>query len=386
MPKFSFDQYKSIFNEAIRKYEGNAFFVNLKQQRGLPDFPSDPDTVAIIGIRHEGKKARFREDTADDTIALVRIDSRGNKLVSEYVGTTEPGLFSGGNAMGVFKLSPGFYYFKLGKHHGKNPCLVQDCAVLGERAKEGKDWDETDETTWQITDGSLHIHAGIKNLNHVGNWSAGCTVIAGGWEGKAWADFFGACRKATNFPIPYVLVREADIPELLEAAQSSASAGSNGSNGTQAAAPQTIIDDGGGADSPTPSEADDVSPADEVRASGSGTVGDVAPTTVATPAPAAAPPPAVAPPHTVAQESSGEVVQASTGSSKRTTATIAGVAVAAVAGIKGFLDTNPVTSAIIIIAVVAAVIWLITWYIHVQRDLDKKRMELAADPDKKNVR
>jgi hypothetical protein len=379
MPKFSFEQYKSIFNEAIRKYEGNAFFVSLKQQRGLPDFPSDPDTVAIIGIRHEGKKTHFREDTADDTIALVRIDSRGNKLVSEYVGTTEPGLFSGGNAMGVFKLSPGFYYFKLGKHHGKNPCLVQDCAVLGERAKEGKDWDEADETTWQITDGSLHIHAGIKNLNHVGNWSAGCTVIAGGWEGKAWADFFSACRKATNFPIPYVLVREADIPELLEAAQASAAVGPNGTQA--AAAPQTIIDDGGGADSPTPSESDDVSPADEVRASGSGTVGGVAPPAVAPPPPAVAPPTPAA-----ARESSGEVVQASTGSSKRTTATIAGVAVAAVAGIKGFLDANPVTSALIIIAVVAAVIWLITWYIHVQRDLDKKRMELAADPDKRSVR
>lgn len=380
--KYTFEQYRSIFNEAIRKYEGNAFFANLKQQRGLPDFPSDNDTVAILGIRHEGKKTHFREDTADDTIALVHIDGHGNKLVSEYVGTTEPGLFSGGNAMGVFKLSPGFYYFKLGKHHGVNPCLVQDCAVLGERAKEGKDWDETDEQTWQITDGSLHIHAGVKNVNHVGNWSAGCTVIAGGWEGKAWAEFFSACRKAANFPIPYVLVKEADIPELLAAAQSRAANGSNGSNGTQAAAaPQTIIDDGGGADSPTPSESDDVSPADEARAV-------TPPPTVAPPPPTVAtPPPPVAPPTpAAAQESSGEVVQASTGSSKRTTATIAGVAVAAVAGIKGFLDANPVTSALIIIAVVAAVIWLITWYIHVQRDLDKKRMELAADPDKKNVR
>jgi hypothetical protein len=373
MPKFSFEQYKSIFDEAIRKYEGNAFFVNLKQQRGLPDFPSDPDTVAIIGVRHDGKKTRFREDTADDTIALVRIDSRGNKLVSEYVGTTEPGLFSGGNAMGVFKLSPGFYYFKLGRHHGKNPCLVQDCAVLGERAKEGKDWDEADETTWQITDGSLHIHAGIKNLNHVGNWSAGCTVIAGGWEGKAWAEFFTACRKATNFPIPYVLVREADIPELLEAAQSGAAVGSNGTQA--AAAPQTIIDDGGGADSPTPSESDDVTPP---------------PPAVATPPPAAAPLPRLMPDEsrttTSVPESRAAPVQASTGSTKRTNATIVGIAVAAIAGVKGFTEKDPVMSALIIIAVVAAVIWLITWYIHVQRDLDKKRMELAADPDKRSVR
>src|ERR1043165_2107599 len=131
--KYTFEQYRSIFEEAIRKYEGNKFFANLKQQRGLPDFPSDPDTVAIVGIRHEGKKTRFREDAADDTIALVRIDGRGNKLVSEYVGTTEPGLFSGGNAMGVFKLSPGFYSFKLGKPHGATPRSGRDCPALGER-------------------------------------------------------------------------------------------------------------------------------------------------------------------------------------------------------------------------------------------------------------
>lgn len=381
MPKFSFEQYKSIFDEAIRKYEGNKFFADLKQQRGLPDFPADPGNVAILGIRHEGKKTKFREDTADDTIALLRLDDRGNKLVSEYTGTTEPGLFSGGNAMGVFKLSPGFYYFKLGKHHGTNPCLVQDCAVLGERAKEGKDWDETDETTWQITDGSLHIHAGIKNLNHVGNWSAGCTVIAGGWEGKAWAEFFSACRKATNFPLPYVLVKEADIPELLASAQSRAANGSNGAQ-SAAAAPQIIIDDGGGADAPTPSESDDVSPADGVRAPFAEKVTGVAPP----PPNLAPPPPTSTQPPPAATRESGEVVQASTGSSKRTTATIAGVAVAAVAGVKGFMDANPVTAAVIIVAVLAAVIWLITWYIHVQRDLDKKRMELAADPDKQTVR
>lgn len=375
MPKFSFEQYKSIFNEAIRKYEGNKFFADLKSQRGLPDFPVDPGNVAIIGIRHEGKKTRFREDTADDIIALVRLDDRGGKLASEYVGTTEPGLFSGGNAMGVFKLSPGFYYFKLGKHHGKDPCLVQDCAVLGERAKEGKDWDEADETTWQITDGSLHIHAGIKNLNHVGNWSAGCTVIAGGWEGKSWGEFFGACRKATNFPIPYVLVKEADIPELLASAQSRAA---SGSNGTQDAAPQNVTADGVGVGVAAPVTAATVP--DEVRVD------------VATPPPAVAPPPpTVAPPPPAVvtpppAASSGEVTQASTGSGKRLGATVVGVIVALVASVKGFMETNPVASAAIIIGVVAAVVWLLSWYIHAQKDLDKKRMELAADPSKKTVR
>ncbi|HEV7892538.1 MAG TPA: hypothetical protein VGP08_18135 [Pyrinomonadaceae bacterium] len=372
MPRFSFDDYKNMFEGAIKKYRGDKFFANLIQQRGQPEFPSEEGNVAIIGIRHEGKRKDFRDDTANDTIALVYLDEHGNKKVSEYVGTTEPGLTAGQNKLGLFKLSPGFYYFKLGKHHQKNPCLVQDCAVLGERAKPGKDWDETDEVTWQITDGSLHIHAGIRNLNHVGNWSEGCTVIAGDWPGKPWNEFFGIARKATNFPIPYVLVKEADAADLIALGQSK---GSNGSNGS-AAAPQHVTVDGVGVAVAAPV----ATAPDEARAA------------VAPPPPTVAPPPPTVattpppPPTVAAQESSGKVVQASTGSSKRTTATIAGVAVAAVAGIKGFLDANPVTSALIIIAVVAAVIWLITWYIHVQRDLDKKRMELAADPGKKNVR
>ena len=67
-------------------------------------------------------------------------------------------------------------------------------------------------------------------------------------------------------------------------------------------------------------------------------------------------------------------------------ATVVGVVVALIASVKGFMETNPVASALIIIGVVAAVVWLLSWYIHAQKDLDKKRMELAADPTKKDVR
>jgi len=67
-------------------------------------------------------------------------------------------------------------------------------------------------------------------------------------------------------------------------------------------------------------------------------------------------------------------------------ATVVGVVVALIASIKGFMETNPVASALIIIGVVAAVVWLLSWYIHAQKDLDKKRMEIAADPSKRDVR
>lgn len=61
----------------------------------------------MFGIRHEGKETKFREDSADDTISLVRVDSDSLPQVYEYVGTTEPGLFDQViNAEGDFKLNP----------------------------------------------------------------------------------------------------------------------------------------------------------------------------------------------------------------------------------------------------------------------------------------
>ena len=87
--------------------------------------------------------------------------------------------------------------------------------MLGERAKKGQDYDDTDDETWQIIDGSLHIHAGIRNPQNVGSWSAGCQVIAGGWAGNAWTEFYKNCARATNLPLPYILVDESDIPGFL---------------------------------------------------------------------------------------------------------------------------------------------------------------------------
>ena len=214
--RYAFEHYRRIFDNAVARYEAQPFFAQLIQQHGRPAFPSAPRDVAIFGTRHAGKTTEFRENTADDTISLVRLDTDGLPQVYEYVGTTESGLFTNVvNPEGDFKMLPGFYFFRRGVHHGQDPCLVQACAVLGERAKKGQDYDESDGRTWQITDGSLHIHAGILNVNNVGSWSAGCQVIAGGWQGKAWMEFFEYCRLATNLPMPYVLVNESDVPGFL---------------------------------------------------------------------------------------------------------------------------------------------------------------------------
>jgi hypothetical protein len=215
-PKYTFDQYRKIFAGAVAKYEGEPFFGKIAHDLGRPAFPAARREVAIIGIRHAGKVVDFRDDIADDMISLVRFDSDSLPMVREYVGTTEPGRFSEEiNKQGDFEMCPGFYYFGFGLHHGKNPCLVQACAVRGERAHKHEDFNWTDTTTWTITDGSLHIHAGIRDVNHVGNWSAGCQVIAHGWEGAEWKEFYKYCDLATKKPIPYVLVNETDIQQFL---------------------------------------------------------------------------------------------------------------------------------------------------------------------------
>ena len=219
----SIEDYRRIFEGAVAKYEGQAHFVKVIEQKGRPAFPSAPRNIAIIGIRHEGREIANRDDEADDIIALVRIDSDGLPMVKEYVGTTEPGKFDTVvNPQGDFRLNPGFYFFKLGIHHpndpppkGKNPCLVPDCSILGERARKGVAFNETDDKTWTDSGDTIHIHAGIGDVNKVGMWSAGCQVIAGTWAGEPWKEFFKYVQMATNFPVPYVLVMENDVPQLL---------------------------------------------------------------------------------------------------------------------------------------------------------------------------
>ena len=214
--KFTFDEYRKIFEGTVAKYENEPFFAKIVKDIGRPAFPAARREVALVGIRHAGKIINHRGDTADDIIGIVRLDSDNLPMVREYQGTTEPGNFAEViNPDGDFEMCPGFYYFGFGLHHGKNPCLVQACAVRGERAHKHEDFNWTDNTTWTITDGSLHIHAGIRDVNHVGNWSAGCQVVAQGWEGAPWKEFYRYCELAENKPIPYVLVNETDIGGFL---------------------------------------------------------------------------------------------------------------------------------------------------------------------------
>ncbi|MDT7807614.1 MAG: putative chitinase [Acidobacteriota bacterium] len=77
-----------------------------------------------------------------------------------------------------------------------------------------------------------------------------------------------------------------------------------------------------------------------------------------------------------------DFLQASVGGVKRLWAFIVGIVATGVSGIFGFAKDNPW----VIIALLAAVVILVVFYIHVQRDLDKERMRLAANTNAENVR
>ena len=77
-----------------------------------------------------------------------------------------------------------------------------------------------------------------------------------------------------------------------------------------------------------------------------------------------------------------DFIQASVGEMRRVYALVTGLLATGAGGVYGFVKSNPW----VIIALIVGVVVLVVFYIHVQRDLDKERMRLAADPNSENVR
>ncbi|MEW6734767.1 MAG: glycoside hydrolase family 25 protein [Acidobacteriota bacterium] len=81
-----------------------------------------------------------------------------------------------------------------------------------------------------------------------------------------------------------------------------------------------------------------------------------------------------------------DFLPASTGTLRRLLTTLFGSLSAALAGIAAFIKSEPVISGIIIIVAILVLAWLISFYIYCESNLDHKRIDVAADPEKNNAK
>jgi hypothetical protein len=134
------------------------------------------DGINVFGIRNiHGVVDQF-----DDILGIFNKD-----VFMAFSGTTEPGkswLIKGGNINGTFILQPGFYKscWHKGKHHGEYDALVQfGSGVFKGWRDNNKDGvlDEIGKTWNDVIGLNFHTTRWDKQVQRVGDFSAGCMVI-----------------------------------------------------------------------------------------------------------------------------------------------------------------------------------------------------------------
>lgn len=166
----------------------------------------NPNQVNLLGIRAflAGKVVENRFNEYNDSILVsVNPPFRRDGAVFAFQASVDPGKVDHPNPKGVAHLADGQYLYRLGKHRGREPALVQD-----EPVKVIRYMDDSKETSSQIFEETgwfgIQIHRG-GNGPTVGNWSAGCQVV----RGKQWPLFLHLINQARirgQRRFPYTLV------------------------------------------------------------------------------------------------------------------------------------------------------------------------------------
>ena len=137
----------------------------------------------------------------------------GTELLA-FLGSTDPGrhwTLYPSNHRGAATLLPGVSNYKLGLHRGKR-ALVQAGAVTVIRDSDRDGKAEPHEPHDHGYFG-INIHAGGSGPK-VERWSAGCQVIAGGWEGDNWREFINCCEDSGQAGYTYYLLEWADVAKV----------------------------------------------------------------------------------------------------------------------------------------------------------------------------
>jgi hypothetical protein len=133
----------------------------------------------VVGIRCPNRTA----DSFDDTIVAAYVDAHGNNRLTSFPITTDPGLnylTKPINAKGCAILAPGQYLgmWRLGKHQGKYPALVQvkPCKVFRDINRDSKLDFEPHTLETGLFGINLHYVTANTIVQSIGNGSAGCQV------------------------------------------------------------------------------------------------------------------------------------------------------------------------------------------------------------------
>lgn len=149
-----------------------------------------------------------RPDRYNDLIVLFGPDGKfpDKYIVDAYAGTIDPGRYytvKDPHPQGAAHLTFGQHLYRFGNHRG-HPALRS----LNEtnriwRDKNGNFRPDIGESVYAGVFG-VNIHAGGSSES-IGQNSAGCINIAGGWEGKDWTTFYRRCSSHLDLK-PFVRV------------------------------------------------------------------------------------------------------------------------------------------------------------------------------------
>lgn len=170
-----------------------------------------PADVNVVGIR-----ANSHENVFDDIICVF-FENEGRDNVLYFRATTDPGLYWLENPItesGTAILKPDQYRgaFRIGKHKGKYPALVQNSPLTVFRDYNRDhvlDFDTPQETGMFGINIHCAMHKG-KSIE-VDKWSAGCQVIADWYEFMIFMAIMKKARSVYGNSFTYTLLTEEDI-------------------------------------------------------------------------------------------------------------------------------------------------------------------------------
>jgi len=126
------------------------------------------------------------DDVYNDSIILAWHTETGARQVQAMLGTVDPGLAYRTLPGGEAHLTFGQHFYVRGTHMGHSALRAKN-----ELNRVWRDPDKSNTPTEgdYVSTGKFGVNVHAGGMTKVGNWSAGCINICGGWDGEPWKTF-----------------------------------------------------------------------------------------------------------------------------------------------------------------------------------------------------